>query len=266
MMTASASFRGSVASALNFRKVQPEGRQFWDPIRVAEARRNSIGALVNGLLPNTSALQGAAALDLGCGEGGGVLALRDAGAASVLGLDLDAAAIKAAQQVTAGDPACVCRLGDGAGVGEPDGSFDFVLCCEILEHVASPREFLAEVSRVLRPGGLAVITFPSFASITGPHLWHLVNIPFGQHLLGLDAIREEAGRQIQAAGRSFDGTWDPLNGITIRSFRRILKEMPELSLEVLRVYSRFPPLKPFSKFALLDDLAGDSVRSVLRKR
>lgn len=260
------SLRGSVASALNSRRVHPEERQFWDHQRVAEARRQSIAALLKSLLPDIGVLRNAAALDLGCGEGGGVLAIRDAGATSVLGIDLDADRIAAAQVVTADDPSCTCRLGDGERIGVPDSSFDFVLCCEVVEHVRSPFDFLTEVTRVLKPGGAAIVTFPSFASITGPHLWHLVNIPFGQHFLGLDAIREAAGRRLQAQGKPFDGSWDPLNGITIRSFRSTLNRIPELSVELLRVHSRFLPLKPFSRLPIVDDLAGDSVRTLLRKR
>jgi SAM-dependent methyltransferase len=41
-----------------------------------------------------------------------------------------------------------------------DGSFDAVLCIEVLEHVPSPRSFLAEVFRVCRPGASLLLTVP----------------------------------------------------------------------------------------------------------
>mgnify|MGYP001370262344 CR=1 FL=1 len=41
-----------------------------------------------------------------------------------------------------------------------DGSFDAVVCTEVLEHVAEPARVLDELARVLRPGGTVLITVP----------------------------------------------------------------------------------------------------------
>ena len=40
------------------------------------------------------------------------------------------------------------------------GSFDFVLCTEVLEHVPDPHRAYEEIARVLKPGGHALITTP----------------------------------------------------------------------------------------------------------
>jgi SAM-dependent methyltransferase len=40
----------------------------------------------------------------------------------------------------------------------PDASFDLVICTQVLEHVRRPEEALAEIARVLRPGGHAFIS------------------------------------------------------------------------------------------------------------
>lgn len=46
-----------------------------------------------------------------------------------------------------------------------DETFDVVLCCEVLEHMeVDPMYMLAEVNRVLKPGGLLVLTTPNAAS------------------------------------------------------------------------------------------------------
>ncbi len=42
----------------------------------------------------------------------------------------------------------------------PDASFDTVVCCDVLEHVPEDRRALRELRRVLRPGGVAVLTVP----------------------------------------------------------------------------------------------------------
>jgi len=47
----------------------------------------------------------------------------------------------------------------------PDQSFDVVICTEVLEHVIRPDLGMAEISRVLKPGGTAYITTPFRAGI-----------------------------------------------------------------------------------------------------
>jgi SAM-dependent methyltransferase len=43
----------------------------------------------------------------------------------------------------------------------PEQSFDFVLSCHSLEHVANPLKALAEWRRVVRPGGYLVLVLPN---------------------------------------------------------------------------------------------------------
>lgn len=49
---------------------------------------------------------------------------------------------------------------DGDSFPFGDGSFDCILCNQVLEHVFSPNEFLGEIARVLIPGGKLVLTVP----------------------------------------------------------------------------------------------------------
>src|SRR5258705_2398036 len=46
----------------------------------------------------------------------------------------------------------------GAGENLPyaDGSFDFVFCCDVLEHVQNLPKVISEISRVLKPGGVFI--------------------------------------------------------------------------------------------------------------
>ncbi len=49
---------------------------------------------------------------------------------------------------------------DLCDIALPDGSWDVIVCNHVLEHVADWRRALAELRRVLRPGGLLVCSFP----------------------------------------------------------------------------------------------------------
>lgn len=54
---------------------------------------------------------------------------------------------------------------DGIKLPFDDGSFDYVLCTEVLEHVSDPRAFLCDLKRVLRQGGCVILTVPWSARI-----------------------------------------------------------------------------------------------------
>jgi SAM-dependent methyltransferase len=69
----------------------------------------------------------------------------------------------------------------------PDASFDFVLCDQVLEHVeGSPQQAVDEIWRVLRPGGVAVIT--------SCFVYRLHNAPGDFWRFSPDGLRLLAGR------------------------------------------------------------------------
>jgi SAM-dependent methyltransferase len=93
-------------------------------------------------------------LDLGCGAGRFVAALRDHGADAV-GVDLAEGALERARRNVPGAEFL-------ATTGElPDSSVDLVWCSEVLEHVPDTAGLLSEARRVLRTGGRLLITTPS---------------------------------------------------------------------------------------------------------
>jgi len=56
-------------------------------------------------------------------------------------------------------------ISDIARIPEPNASFDAVMCIEVIEHVPYPVEALRELARLLRPGGMLILTAP-FDSLT----------------------------------------------------------------------------------------------------
>jgi glycosyltransferase involved in cell wall biosynthesis/SAM-dependent methyltransferase len=107
-------------------------------------------------------------LDIACGEGYGSVLLASR-ARSVTGVDLSLEATRHAQgkYVKANLHFCV---GDCRNIPLLPQSVDLVVSFETLEHVAEHELFLAEIRRVLRPGGTLVISSPdreNYSDITG---------------------------------------------------------------------------------------------------
>jgi SAM-dependent methyltransferase len=109
-------------------------------------------------------------LDLGAGGGRHAFEAMRRGAI-VTALDADAAEVKDAswmmRGLTSDDQAVAESGGEGAGVvGDAlrlpfdAGAFDRVIAAEILEHIPDDRSAMAELARVLRPGGTMAVTVP----------------------------------------------------------------------------------------------------------
>lgn len=96
-------------------------------------------------------------LDIACGEGYGSAALREAGAQSVIGVDIAAEAVAHARAKYGID----ARVGDAEKIPLSDGEVDLVVSFETLEHVPDPAKFLDECARVLAPGGTLVVSTPN---------------------------------------------------------------------------------------------------------
>lgn len=107
-------------------------------------------------------------LDLGCGEGRHTFEAYRRGA-EVVALDLNAkdlattaswcAAMELAGEVPVTASATTV-LGDLLSLPFPDASFDRVIASEVLEHIPDDVTAIAELTRVLKPGGLAAVTVP----------------------------------------------------------------------------------------------------------
>jgi ubiquinone/menaquinone biosynthesis C-methylase UbiE len=77
-------------------------------------------------------------------------------------------------------------VSDITSIPVADGSFDAVMCTEVLEHVPDPVAALKEMNRTLRSGGYLMITVP-FASLTHFAPYHFasgLNKFFFEHHLG----------------------------------------------------------------------------------
>lgn len=58
-------------------------------------------------------------------------------------------------------------------IGFESGSFDFVVCFQVIEHIKDDMQFVREVARVLRPGGKFIISTPNAPMSLTRNPWHV---------------------------------------------------------------------------------------------
>jgi O-antigen biosynthesis protein len=106
------------------------------------------------------AVSGREVLDAGCGLGYGTEILAAAGAAGVTAIDIDEGTVGEARG-RYGDLAESFICADLCNLPLADESLDVVVCFETIQHVQDSERALGELHRVLRPGGLLLISSPS---------------------------------------------------------------------------------------------------------
>lgn len=122
-----------------------QGRPEWQPATEVYAD------LVRGHLEPSSRV-----LDLGCGRGGLVEQLEHP-LNQVIGVDADLVSLQ--EHRLAGELPLTAALSHHLPF--PDESFDMVFASWVLEHLAEPEKVMAEIGRVLQPGGLFVFITPN---------------------------------------------------------------------------------------------------------
>jgi SAM-dependent methyltransferase len=138
-------------------------------------------------------------LDLGCGSGRFVAALRDAGADPV-GVELAQAALQRARGNVPGADLRLVAPDGTLPLGH--GEVDLVWCSEVLEHVPDTIAFLTEVRRVLRRGGRLLMTVPDHGRLKRTLLalthYDAHYDPLGEHVRFY--TRRSLTRALQATG------------------------------------------------------------------
>lgn len=173
-----------------------------------------------------------------------------------------------------------------------DESFDAMISFDVWEHVQDVACATREAFRVLRPGGLALIVFPSYFHPTQHHLFEATYAPCVHwcfapatlmsaywEILNDNPLHRDSIGVVQ---RDLE-PWEKLrtiNGTTQASFEKILRNMNWASAEFVRLpfgiagtaVQRRPALKylkwvtgPMARIPVLSEVANQRVVCMLRK-
>ncbi|MFP4149232.1 MAG: class I SAM-dependent methyltransferase [Nitriliruptoraceae bacterium] len=134
--------------------------------RVAQERLRTACAGASGA---SGGLAGRACtvVDAGCGEGYGLRLLRDAGAAHVLGVDLDERTVAHARRRYAGPGTGIeVALAELREIPLPDDAAALTVSFQVIEHLHDIPGFLTELQRVTAPAGEVLLATPNRLTFT----------------------------------------------------------------------------------------------------
>lgn len=173
-----------------------------DPLATEESLATLPGVrgvhLYDSLVAWSPVRPGERVLDLGCGSGGAARAAARATGpgGQVLGVDISQEALDAARERTPADLPVRYRRGDARSLSFiDDRSVDCVVASMLLDEIEDIAPVLAEIFRVLRPGGRLV------ASVLAADSWRPMDVAFMGAVLsvvGIHAPGAFAGRAVRA--------------------------------------------------------------------
>ncbi|WP_438290345.1 methyltransferase domain-containing protein [Streptomyces sp. HUAS TT7] len=175
-----------------------------------------------------SAGPGQTVLDLGCGPGGDLDALAEEVTSSgrALGVDHDPHMVKRARTRLAGRPqACVLQA-DAHALPAGDASVDRAWTDRTLQHAADPDRVLAEIRRVLRPGGRLVMAEPDWESLVFDHPDLEASRAYTRHIVERIVRNALVGRQL--ARRAAQAGFDVAEVVPVTSVLRDAREADQI--------------------------------------
>ena len=179
----------------------------------------------------------------------------------VVGIDIDEPKVRYAQRIVREQALSGLTFlsYEGGDVPLPDESFDTVFCVDVVEHLPNLPRFVAEFRRLLKPGGLLLISFgPPWRHAHGKHMW--AKLPgWWTHLLF------PTSTVMRVSGFPAETTWEDIGifRLTVDKFEQAIRQSG-LDVVYLHHYSK-GPLSLLKRLPWVRELIIGEVVGVFRK-
>ncbi|TAH40367.1 MAG: class I SAM-dependent methyltransferase [Bacteroidetes bacterium] len=124
-------------------------------------------------------IEGKKVLDVGCGNGYGT-ALMAKSAREIVGLDYDAETVEQNKKAYSSLSNITFKQAFIPPIPFEEASFDVITAFQFIEHIESRKEFLKECLRVLRPGGILLVTTPNALKSLARNPFHVHEYTFSE--------------------------------------------------------------------------------------
>jgi SAM-dependent methyltransferase len=182
---------------------------------------------------------------------------------------------QAIREALAGLPVRLAQM-DATRLDFADASFDWLLSRSAMEHIRPVKLALAEMARVVRPGGLIYLSIDPFFWVRGCHKRGVVDIPFAHARLTLAEYRRfVCEREGDSLAEKRCQRLETLNRFTLPQWREMIEAQPWDILDWNEEHSRIGEEVLEQSPDILDtllpgvdkrDLVHERIRVWLRKR
>lgn len=186
-------------------------------------------------------LQAGRALDIATGTGYGADLLSQIPGSSVVGVDVDRAALQKARRDYSRSELSFVRA-DGIHLPFAASSFQTIVTLETLEHIDDDRGYLAELARVLRPDGVCVLSTPNQEYSRR----HRISNPYHVREYTASALRRLLKEYFANVDVFYQGYGDEYHAQVV-AYQRLIQQRKRNLSRVLRIAIDriYRPLKPY---------------------
>jgi len=169
-------------------------------------------------------------VDVACGNGFGTYILARSGAKFLYGIDNDKVVISYAKQKYKDDNIKFIP-GNAEKIPLRSNLADVIVSLETIEHLKYPKKFLKEAKRIIKPGGLLVLSTPNGEVSYEDNLFHIKEYTFSE----LNILLSDFSRKVFYGQR-------PVYKRVVRLYKGIYKNISNIStLALLKFFLRFRP-------------------------
>ncbi|GAC1450544.1 MAG: hypothetical protein NVS2B8_04710 [Vulcanimicrobiaceae bacterium] len=214
-------------------------------------------------------LDGKVVLDFGCGRGADVVMAALLGAERVIGVEINDRYILEARAL-AKERNVLDRCTFINAIDESDsyaalvGNCDVIISIDAFEHFSDPKHMLEQMTELLRPGGLLLLSFgPPWLHPYGAHMNHFTTFPWLHFLFSEKVILNVRQRYVADDVRRFEDLPGGLNRMTVRRFEQLVNDA-HLRFEKFEAVP-IKGLKALTKNPLTRELFTSVVTAVIAK-